>query len=113
MAKIEILQCDLCEKTSAETDRDGNDIVVETHRVALDKEAVDLEACNACWRDVRRTAVDNVFEVGRPVPRRGPRPPARKPDEATNNNLPEQGKRGPGRPRRTTEPAKGLSAVKP
>lgn len=105
MAQITILQCDLCEKTSADLDDEGKKIEVAKHRIALDQEAVDLEACSTCWHDVRHAWVDTAFDVGRPVPRRGPRP-------KDDSPVPEQGKRGPGRPRKTAEPAKGLAAVK-
>lgn len=105
MAKIMVMQCDLCEKTSEQEGKDGKKLHVQTHRVALDQDAVDLEACDDCWWEVRHRAVDNLFDVGRPVPRRGPRK-----KNVTDGELPEQGKRGPGRPRKNAEP--GLTLAK-
>jgi hypothetical protein len=106
MAKITIMQCDLCERASNEDDDKGKPVNVETHRVALDQDAVDLEVCDGCWTTLRTSEVNHIFDVGRAVPRRGPRSKPKADHEA----LPEQGKRGPGRPRKGAEP--GLAAVK-
>jgi hypothetical protein len=105
MAKITVLQCDLCDKSTADTDGEGKRIEVDTHRVALDMEAVDLEVCQSCWHDVRHNWVDTVFDVGRKVPRRGPRVKPKDNDEQSALPQPRRG-----RPRKTAE---GLAAVKP